>query len=73
MTPSKCVVCSGSRTFHVSTQAIEFPPVPEFKKTNYPTSLPAGMATLDLEGQYEQFLIGLRDTAPKEQSVPEPL
>lgn len=69
----ECVVCSGSRTFHVSTQAIEFPPVPEFKKTNYPTSLPAGMATLDLEGQYEQFLIGLRDTGPKEQSVPEPL
>ena len=68
----ECVVCSGSRTFHISTQAIEFPPVPEFKKTNYPTSLPAGITTLDLEGQYEQFLIGLRDAAPKE-SVPEPL
>ena len=70
----ECVVCSGSRTFHVSTQAIEFPPVPEFKKTNYPTGLPAGVTTLDLEGQYEQFLIGLRDVAPKERdAVPEPI
>ncbi|GBG14424.1 ABC transporter [Novimethylophilus kurashikiensis] len=60
----ECVVCSGSRTFHISTQAIEFPPVPEFKKNVYPTSLPAGFSTLDLEGQYEQFLIGLRDTMP---------
>ena len=70
----ECVVCSGSRTFHVSTQALEFPPVPEFKKTNYPTSLPAGITTLDLEGQYEQFLIGLKDPVSKErEAVPEPL
>lgn len=67
----ECVVCSGSRTFHVATQAIEFPPVPEFKKNNYPTSLPAGYSTLDLEGQYEQFLIGLRDNTPA--TAPEPL
>lgn len=67
----ECVVCSGARTFHISTQAIEFPPVPEFKKTNYPTKLPAGITTLDLEGQYDQFLIGLRDTKP--QAAPEPL
>jgi intracellular multiplication protein IcmO len=70
----ECVVCSGSRTFHVSTQALEFPPVAEFKKTNYPVALPAGITTLDLEGQYEQFLIGLRDPAPKAAAaVPEPL
>lgn len=69
----ECVVCSGPRTFHISTQAIEFPKVPEFKKTNYPTSLPAGITTLDLEGQYEQFLIGLRDVKPKEAAVLEPL
>lgn len=60
----ECVVCSGSRTFHISTQAIEFPPVPEFKRNHYPTSMPPGYTTLDLEGQYEQFLIGLRDTMP---------
>jgi hypothetical protein len=71
----ECVVASGARTFHIATQAIEFPKVAEFKKTNYPVKLPAGITTLDLEGQYEQFLIGLRDntpTAPKE-AVPEPL
>lgn len=68
----ECVVCSGSRTFHISTQALEFPPVPEFKRTRYPTSLPQGISTLDLEGQYEQFLIGLRNT-DKETAAPEPL
>lgn len=67
----ECVVCSGSRTFHISTQALEFPPVPEFKKNNYPTSLPAGMTTLDLEGQYDQFLIGLK--TPGKEAVPEPM
>ena len=67
----ECVVCSGARVFHISTQALEFPPVPEFRKNTYPTSLPEGYGTLDLEGQYEQFLIGLRDTKPKE--APEPL
>lgn len=69
----ECVVCSGPRTFHISTQAIEFPKVPEFKKSVYPTSLPPGITTLDLEGQYEQFLIGLRDVKPKEAAVLEPL
>lgn len=68
----ECVVCSGSRTFHISTQALEFPKVAEFKKTSYPTSMPPGVTTLDLEGQYEQFLIGLRDARPKD-AVPEPL
>jgi intracellular multiplication protein IcmO len=64
----ECVVASGSRTFHIQTQAIEFPPVPEFVKNTYPTKMPAGITTLDLEGQYEQFLIGLKqpDSAPKE-------
>lgn len=57
----ECVVCSGSRTFHVSTQALDFPSVPEFRKSTFPVSLPAGVTTLDLEGQYDQFLIGLRD------------
>lgn len=66
----ECVCVSGSRTFHISTQAIEFPVVPSFKKNVYPTSLPQGYTTLDLEGQYEQFLIGLRDTMP---AAPEPL
>lgn len=61
----ECVVCSGARTFHITTQFIEFPKVPEFKRNVYPTSLPAGFSMLDLEGQYEQFLIGLRDTQPK--------
>lgn len=69
----ECVVCSGSRTYHISTQAIEFPPVPEFKKTNFPTSLPPGLTTLDLEGQYEQFLIGMRDVTGQKDAVPEPL
>lgn len=70
----ECVVCSGSRTFHIGTQAIEFPPVPEFKKTNFPTKLPTGISTLDLEGQYDQFLIGLRDASrDREQVVVEPL
>jgi len=59
----ECVVASGSRTFHVSTQALEFPPVPEFEKNHYPTALPAGWTTLGLDGQYEQFLIGLRNPA----------
>lgn len=59
----ECVVCSGARTFHISTQAIEFPPVPEFKRNVYPTKLPSGMSTLDLEGQYDRFLIDIR-TAP---------
>lgn len=68
----ECCVKSEARVFHISTQAIEFPKVPEFKKTNFPVSLPAGITTLDLEGQYEQFLIGLKDQAPKE-AVPEPL
>lgn len=68
----ECCVKSEARVFHIATQAIEFPKVPEFKKTNYPTSLPAGITTLDLEGQYEQFLIGLKDASPKE-AVPEPL
>lgn len=70
----ECVVCSGARTFHIATQVVEFPTVAEFKKTVFPTSLPAGMTTLDLEGQYEQFLIGLRDTSqPQAQAAPEPL
>lgn len=66
----ECVVCSGSRTFHISTQIIDFPKVPDFKRTVYPTSMPAGFSTLDLEGQYEQFLIGLRDN---NQHAAEPL
>lgn len=68
----ECIVCSGARTFHISTQALEFPKVQEFKKNDYPTSLPAGWNNLDLESQYEQFLIGLKDPAvpPK---APEPL
>ena len=66
----ECVVCSGARTFHISTQAIEFPKVAEFKKTVHPTRMPAGYSTLDLEGQYEQFLIGLRDSTPREAAVP---
>lgn len=69
----ECIVCSGSRTFHIATQAIEFPKVPEFKRTEYPTSLPPGISTLNLEGQYEQFLIGLRDNTPPPAAVPEPL
>ena len=69
----ECIVCSGSRTFHVATQAIEFPKVPEFQRTEYPTSLPPGISTLNLEGQYEQFLIGLRDNASAPAAVPEPL
>ncbi|MEX3984249.1 type IV secretory system conjugative DNA transfer family protein [Paraburkholderia sp. EG287A] len=73
-----CVVASGGRTFHIATQAIEFPKVAAFKKNNYPVKLPAGLTTLDLEGQYEQFLIGLKETetkpaAPKRDAVPEPL
>lgn len=66
----ECVVVSGARTFHIKTQAIEFPPVPEFKKTRYPTKLPAGFSTLDLEGKYEQFLIGVRDAAAKAAAEP---
>lgn len=70
----ECVVCSGSRTFHISTQAIEFPPVPEFKKNKYPTSLTPGWSTLDLEGQYEQFLIGLAtDSKSSKEPAMEPL
>lgn len=57
----ECVVSSGSRVFHVSTQALKFPKVPGFIRNRYPTSLPAGFSTLNLEGQYEQFLIGVRD------------
>lgn len=68
----ECIVCSGARTFHVSTQALKFPKVPEFKKNTYITSLPPGYSTLNLEGQYEQFLIGMRDTT-KPAEVPEPL
>lgn len=57
----ECVVCSGARTFHVATQSIDFPKVPEFRHTHYPTSLPPGVSTLDLEGQYEKFMIGMPD------------
>lgn len=58
----ECVVTSGSRTFHVSTQALQFPDkVEEFRRNRYPVSMPAGISTLNLEGQYDQFLIGLRD------------
>jgi len=69
----ECVVTSGARTFHISTQAIEFPKVPEFRKNKYPAKLPAGFTTLDLEGQYEQFLIGLAPTPSAPAAVPEPL
>ncbi|MBK3779960.1 type IV secretion system DNA-binding domain-containing protein [Paraburkholderia aspalathi] len=71
----ECVVASGARTFHIATQAIEFPKVAEFKKNHYPVKLPAGLSTLDLEGQYEQFLIGLKEpaSAPRQEAVPEPL
>ncbi|WP_087865266.1 type IV secretory system conjugative DNA transfer family protein [Comamonas thiooxydans] len=73
----ECVMCSGPRTFHISTQAIAFPPVPEFKKSTYPTSLPAGFTTLNLEGQYEKFLIGMnintKEAANKEEAIPEPM
>lgn len=58
----ECVVTSGARTFHIKTQALDFPKVAEFVKTSYPTKLPAGISTLDLEGSYEKFLIGLRDS-----------
>lgn len=68
----ECVVCSGARTFHISTQALDFPPVPEFKKSTHPTSLPAGMSTLDLEGQYDKFLIGLTPKVEPEEA-PAPL
>ena len=57
----ECVVRSGSRTFHISTQAIEFPKVPEFICNRYPTKMPPGFSSLNLESQYEQFLIGMRD------------
>lgn len=67
----ECVVCSGARTFHIATQSIEFPKVPDYVKTDYPVALPPGYSSLNLEGQYEQFLIGLRDTAGG--AVPEPL
>lgn len=70
----ECCVKSEARVYHISTQAIEFPKVPEYKKNVYPTSLPPGITTLDLEGQYEQFLIGLADNAPAgKEAVPEPL
>lgn len=65
------VVVSGSRTFDIPTQAIEFPKIAEFRKTDFPTKLPAGITTLDLEGQCEKFLIGMRDPTPA--SAPEAL
>lgn len=71
----ECCVKSEARVFHIATQAIEFPKVPEFSKNHYPVALPAGMSTLDLEGQYEQFLIGLSDPGAREKpvAVSEPL
>lgn len=73
MDVGECIVASGARTFHIRTQAIQFPKVPEFRKSYYPTKMPAGILSLDLEGQYEQFLIGLRSTETKPAAVPEPL
>jgi intracellular multiplication protein IcmO len=67
----ECCVKSEARVFHISTQAIEFPKVPEFKKNDYPTSMPAGYSALGLDGQYEQFLMGITEAAPA--AVPEPL
>jgi len=64
----EAVVVSGPRTFHIATQALQFPPVPEFKKTEYPTSLPSGIGSLNLEGQYDQFLIGMREPSYPAQS-----
>ena len=67
----ECIVQSGARTFHIGTQAIEFPKVAEFKKNVYPVSMPAHLTNLNLEGQYEQFLIGLRDH--RAEPTPDPL
>lgn len=69
----ECVVCSGSRTYHIKTQILEFPKVASFEKNIYPQSLPAGVTELDLSGQYDQFLIGLRDNKPAEAPAVEPL
>lgn len=69
----ECCIKSEARVFHVSTQAIEFPKVAEFVKNVYPTSMPAGMTTLNLEGQYEQFLIGMKARTPAPAELVEPL
>lgn len=70
----ECCVKSEARVFHLLTQYIQYPVVPEFRKTNHPTSMPAGMSSLDLEGQYENFLIGLRENTPAQRElVAEPL
>ena len=55
----ECVVCMGPQTYHIGTQVLSFPKVQEFTKTNYVVRMPAGFTSLNLEGQYEQFMIGL--------------
>ena len=55
----QCVVSLGPKTFHIGTQALAFPKVPEYVKTTYITKMPSGFTPLDLEGQYESFMIGL--------------
>lgn len=57
----EAVVCSGGRVFHVQTQELQFPKVPEYRKTVFPVSMPKGISALRLEDQYEKFLIGMRE------------
>ena len=55
----QAVVSMGPETYHIRTQALQFPKVPEYIKNTYNTRMPEGFTTLDLEGQYESFMIGL--------------
>lgn len=66
----ECVVCSGARTFHIATQALQFPKVAEFKKTEYPTSMPQGLTMLNLSAQYEKFLLSMQGSNQEEASQP---
>ena len=58
----QAVVSVGPNTYHIRTQALQFPKVPEFIKTTYHSTIPEGYSTLNLEGQYEDFMIGLSES-----------
>jgi hypothetical protein len=71
----ECIVISGSRTFHIGTQALKFPKdIPPFKRNEYRKTMPEGLSELGLEGSYARFLVdGRPHLEPEEGAARGPL
>lgn len=62
----ECMVISGARMFHVSTPMLDYSaaqPLPEYRASRYPTTIPDGERGLNLESRYSDFLMQITDQA----------